>query len=77
MSQITLYLDEETEALLAAAAAQSGMSRSKWVAEVIRRYASDTWPADTLALAGAFPDFPLRAEFQQPGQAADVPRVGF
>ncbi|MBN9427166.1 MAG: ribbon-helix-helix protein, CopG family [Burkholderiales bacterium] len=75
MTQITLYLDEATEALLTRAAAASGLSKSRWVAELIRQHARDTWPAECTALAGAFPDFPLREEV--PALVADVPRIGF
>lgn len=79
MSQITLYLDAETEALLAAAVSQTGVSRSRWVAELIRRHARDAWPAECVALAGQFADFPLREDGPLPAAnvAADVPRIGF
>jgi hypothetical protein len=77
MSQITLYLDDETDALLSAAAATSGLSKSRWVAEVIRRYAADAWPADCRNLAGAFPDFPLRESEASEAQPPDLPRLGF
>ncbi len=78
MSQVTLYLDDETDALLRDRAQASGMSKSRWVAEVIRRHAQDTWPAEWRALGGAFPDFPLRdaAEATSPA-GEDVPRIGF
>lgn len=75
MSQITLYLDDATEALLARAAQASGLSKSRWVAELIRQHAHDTWPAECIALAGAFPDFPLREDL--PSQGNDLPRIGF
>ncbi|MFT3799923.1 MAG: CopG family transcriptional regulator [Burkholderiaceae bacterium] len=75
MSQITLYLDESTDALLTQAAQASGMSKSRWVAELIRQHARDAWPADCVALAGAFRDFPLREELPPAGQ--DVARVDF
>ncbi|SAI27275.1 Uncharacterised protein [Bordetella ansorpii] len=75
MSQITLYLDDATQALVDEAAQASGMSKSRWVAELIRKYASQEWPADCLALAGAFADFPLREDV--PELPADVPRAGF
>lgn len=75
MPQVTLYLDEATEALVTQAAAASGMSRSRWVAQLIQRHAHDAWPAACVALAGAFPDFPLREE--QPAPGPDLPRVGF
>jgi len=74
MSQITLYLDDATEALVTQAAQASGVSKSRWVAELIRQHAHDTWPADCIALAGAFADFPLRTE---PPSGQDTARVGF
>jgi hypothetical protein len=75
MAQITLYLDDETEALVTQAAKAKGVSKSRWVAEAIRHYAHDAWPEECLALAGAFPDFPLHEESPAPGE--DLPRVGF
>lgn len=79
MSQITLYLDAETEALLAAAVSQTGVSRGRWVAELIRRHARGAWPAECVALAGRFADFPLRKDGPPPvtNVAADVHRIGF
>ena len=74
MPQITLYLDDVTETLVNQAAQASGISRSRWVAELIRQHAHDAWPKECVALAGAFPDFPLREE---PPVEADVPRIGF
>lgn len=50
LSQITLYLDDATEALVNRAADASGMSKSRWVAELIRQHAHDVWPADFLSL---------------------------
>ncbi len=75
MSQITLYLDDATQALVERAALANGLSKSRWVAEIIRKYASHEWPQDCLALAGRFADFPLRET--KSGQPADVPRVSF
>jgi hypothetical protein len=76
MSQITLYLDETTQALVEQAALANGVSKSRWVADIIRKYAAHEWPQDCLDLAGRFPDFPLR---QEPVTAlpADLPRIGF
>lgn len=76
MSQITLYLDDATQALVEQAAQANGVSKSRWVAEIIRKYAAHEWPQDCLALAGAFADFPMR-EDGQPPLPADVPRLGF
>ena len=75
MAQITLYLDDATQALVEQAAQAHGLSKSRWVAEIIRKHAAHEWPQDCLALAGAFQDFPLRDA--QSGWQDDVPRVGF
>lgn len=78
MSQLTLYLDDETAALLTAAAADdSGLSRSRWVAEAIRRHAGNAWPTACRQLAGAFADLPLRELGDEPAMPPDLPRLGF
>jgi len=60
MPQITLYLDDATQALVDQAALINGVSKSRWVADIIRKYTSHEWPQDCLVLAGRFTDFPLR-----------------
>jgi len=75
MSQVTLYLDDETQALVEQAAQANGVSKSRWVADIIRKHAGHEWPRNCLALAGRFADFPLRED--APAPAADVPRMGF
>ena len=64
MAQITLYLDDATQALVERAAQANGLSKSRWVAEIIRKYAAHEWPQDCLALAGRFSDFPLREDIR-------------
>ncbi len=76
MSQITLYLDDATQALVDQAAQANGLSKSRWVAEIIRKYSAHEWPRDCLALAGRFADFPLREEGSA-SQPDDVPRLDF
>lgn len=76
MSQITLYLDEATQALVEQAALANGLSKSRWVADIIRKYAAHEWPQECLALAGAFPDFPLREQSSE-SMPPDVQRLGF
>ncbi|MFA7667378.1 MAG: CopG family transcriptional regulator [Burkholderiaceae bacterium] len=75
MAQITLYLDEETQALMEQAAKASDMSRSRWVAELIRAQVRRQWPRSFLEAAGSIPDFPLRGADPAP-ETADVPRIG-
>ena len=68
--------DGATQALVEQAAKANGVSKSGWVADIIRTYAAHDWPQDCLALAGRFPDFPLR-EDAPAMQGEDVPRHGF
>lgn len=77
MSQITLYLDDATQALVDQAAASNGMSKSRWVAEIIRKHAAHEWPKECLELAGRFADFPLLGATPTSSLPADVPRLGF
>ena len=58
MGQVTVYLDEDTEALMRKNAEAAGISQSKWVASAIRSKASREWPETVLALVGAWADFP-------------------
>lgn len=74
MSQITLYLDDATQVLVERAAQAHGLSKSRWVAEIIRKHAADEWTQDCLSLAGRFADFPLREDAPL---SADTPRLGF
>ncbi len=64
MAQITLYIDDATQAKLREAAAQRKVSQSQFVADLIRRATADAWPAAVLALAGSVPDFPLAEELR-------------
>jgi len=43
MPQITLYLDDATQALVDQAALINGVSKSRWVADIIRKYTSHEW----------------------------------
>ncbi len=76
MSQITLYLDDAMQALVEQAAQANGVSKSRWVVELIRKYAAREWPQDCLSLAGRFADFPLHEESLATAQA-DVPQLFF
>lgn len=75
MSRITLYLDDATHALIEQAAQANGVSKSRWVVELIRKHAAHEWPQDCIALAGRFADFSLREDL--PPLSADMPRLGF
>jgi Ribbon-helix-helix protein, copG family len=73
MGQITIYLDDETSALVKAGVKASGVSQSQWIAEAVRQRVRREWPASVRALAGAWLDFPTAEEIRK-HQAADVHR---
>lgn len=64
MAQITLYIDDATQAKLREAAAQRKVSQSQFVADLIRRATDSVWPPEALALLGSIPDFPLAEELR-------------
>jgi hypothetical protein len=67
MARITLYLDRETEEQLDAAARAAGTSRSRWLADLIRKRAVSAWPAEVASLAGSWAaeDFPTLEEIRR------------
>jgi hypothetical protein len=69
--QVTLYVDEDTDAKARAAARAASVSYSRWVADLIRSRTRDEWPDSIKCLAGVAPDFPL----QKADEASDIPRV--
>jgi hypothetical protein len=71
---VTLYLDQQTEKRLAQAAKQAKLSKSRYVADLIRQKSTGQWPQDFLSLAGAFPEFPTAEELRA-GLGTDLPRV--
>lgn len=74
MAQVTLYLDDDVQFMMDEAVKASGLSRSRWVAELIRKQVCQQWPADILAMAGSCPDFPLREDWATT-QPPDIERV--
>ena len=58
MAQVTIYVDETTERRMRAAAAEAGLSLSKWISQLIREKTRDEWPDSVKAMAGAWPDLP-------------------
>ncbi|MDX8410623.1 MAG: hypothetical protein R8K46_01955 [Mariprofundaceae bacterium] len=65
MGQVTIYLDDKTEAEMNAAVKAAGVSKSKWVARVIHEKAGEEWPEAIARLAGAWPDLPTAEEIRQ------------
>jgi len=65
MGQVTIYLDDDTEAKARAAAASRGLSLSRWVSERIARGARAEWPAFVRELEGAWADLPSAEQLRK------------
>jgi hypothetical protein len=64
MAQVTIYLDSETKTKMTAILRKRGISKSKWIAEIIREKAASSWPASVVELAGAWKDLPCAEEIR-------------
>lgn len=58
MGQVTIYLEEDIEQKMINAAKSAHLSKSKWIARVIREKVANEWPQSAVELAGAWQDFP-------------------
>jgi hypothetical protein len=76
MSQITVYMDKETQARMKAAAHSAGMSVSRWLASLVQEKTASAWPSEVLAAAGAWKDFPELTELRG-ALAAELAREQF
>jgi hypothetical protein len=64
MSQVTIYMDEETAERARAAARADGVSLSRWIARLIQERTESRWPEEVKALAGAWGDLPTAEELR-------------
>ena len=65
MGQVTIYLDEEIEKRMTANAKAMKLSKSKWIANVIREKLVDEWPVNVRELAGSWKGFPTLEELRE------------
>ncbi len=56
MAQIAIYIDDQLAKRLDEAVKASGRSKSKWVAQAIKRSLTDQWPEGFFELAGSWKD---------------------
>ena len=73
MGQVTIYLEDEVEEKMSAAAKASRQSKSKWIAGLIREKVVDEWPESIHELSGAWQDFPSIDEIRE-NSGQDVSR---
>jgi hypothetical protein len=62
MGQVTIYLEDEVEEKMSAAAKSEHLSKSKWVASLIKAKVASEWPESINHLAGAWKDLSLAEE---------------
>ena len=65
MGQITIYLDAETEKRLTGVIKNGGVSKSRWIADLIKEKVATSWPENVVALAGAWSDLPTADEIRE------------
>jgi len=73
MGQVTIYIDADTEKKMKAAIQKKRISKSKWIAGLIKRETRNTWPEAVVQLAGAWSDLP-EAEAIRKGLSGDAAR---
>ena len=76
MAQVTLYLDDETADRLKKAAKQAGLSRSRFLARLVREKTATEWPQDVRDLVGAWQEI-APAEGLRRRLGRDARRVKF
>jgi hypothetical protein len=65
MGQVTIYLDQPTEAKMKTIIKRNGLSKSKWISGLIREKITDVWPDHIQKLAGAWKDLPMTEEIRK------------
>ena len=65
MGQVTIYLDSETEKKMSNIVKKTGVSKSKWVSDLIKQKITTTWPENIVKLAGAWTDLPTAEEIRK------------
>jgi hypothetical protein len=73
MGQVTIYVDDDTEKKMLRLIEKSGVSKSKWITELIREKTMTTWPESVVRLAGAWKDLPSAEEIRT-GMGEDAAR---
>ncbi|MDY6825230.1 MAG: CopG family transcriptional regulator [Thermodesulfobacteriota bacterium] len=64
MGQVTIYLEDDVEEKMRSSAKATGLSQSKWVANLIKEKVMSEWPDTVKQLAGAWEDLPTLEEIR-------------
>lgn len=64
MGQVTIYLEEDVEHKMVAAAKSAHLSKSKWISSVIQEKVANEWPQSIVDTAGSWGDFPSMSDIR-------------
>ena len=64
MGQVTIYLEDDVEEKMRSSAKATGLSQSKWVANLIKEKVMSEWPDSVRQLAGAWENLPTLEEIR-------------
>ena len=73
MGQVTIYLDSETEKKMSNVIKKTGISKSKWISDLIKQKMTSTWPENIVKLSGAWTDLPTAEDIRK-SMAEDADR---
>ena len=76
MGQVTIYLEDEIEEKMVKAAESAHLSKSKWIAKLIREKVANEWPQSVANFAGSWDDFPAIEDLRK-NSGIDVKRENF
>ena len=76
MGQVTIYLEDEIEHKMVQAAESAHLSKSKWIARLIKEKVADEWPQSIVDFAGSWSDFPTIEDLRK-NSGADTKREVF
>ena len=65
MGQVTIYLDSETEKKMKSIVKKTGISKSKWISDLIKQKIATTWPENIVRLSGAWTDLPTAEDIRK------------
>ena len=76
MGQVTIYLEQDIESKMSSAAKALNISKSKFIANLIKEKVANEWSNSVKDMAGSWQDFPSLDEIRKTSNL-DSPREQF